>query len=362
MAHIKTIELADGNKAYRLFFYLNNRQMSKYFPPPIKRKEVDAFKIELERNIKLYKAEFIEFDKLLEFLGIRQKTSKLTLNQFSKLVLQERLKNVSHSTIKRNRSALKTLTRILGGNFLITDLSRKHIEYFKQKRLEEGVSREGINRDSANIRACFRSGYYLEITDKNLFPTPKHPRDRIFFKTDKQVPKALAEHQLNAISSYLKQNDSYHAWLTFNIIRYTGARRCEICQRPGEGDSGLYWDAINFDLKVITLKGKKKKRNVPIDPVLRQILLKNRGVGLVIHYKADTITRKFKKAMRAVGINLEKEAVHILRKSAASHWLEEGFNLKEVQEMLGHESIETTEIYLSINNQVLQKKMASLGH
>jgi hypothetical protein len=68
MAHIKTIELADGNKAHRLFFYLNNRQMSKYFPPLIKRKEVDAFKIELERNIELYKAELIEHDKLLEFL------------------------------------------------------------------------------------------------------------------------------------------------------------------------------------------------------------------------------------------------------------------------------------------------------
>ena len=61
MAHLKPVTLATGT-AYRIFFNLNNKQYTKYFPPGTKRKTVESLKEEIEDLIKLYKLDKIEKD------------------------------------------------------------------------------------------------------------------------------------------------------------------------------------------------------------------------------------------------------------------------------------------------------------
>ncbi|NIQ80548.1 MAG: tyrosine-type recombinase/integrase [Anaerolineae bacterium] len=58
---------------------------------------------------------------------------------------------------------------------------------------------------------------------------------------------------------------------------------------------------------------------------------------------------------------LEKDVrPHTLRHSAATTWLRQGFNLREVQKLLGHSSPATTEVYTHVFDEDLQRKQSAL--
>ncbi len=77
--------------------------------------------------------------------------------------------------------------------------------------------------------------------------------------------------------------------------------------------------------------------------------------GYIIRFTADPITQGLLKAKRAAGID-KPGSVHILRHTAATIMLEHsGGNIRLVQEWLGHESLETTQIYTHVNLGDMQK-------
>jgi len=103
----------------------------------------------------------------------------------------------------------------------------------------------------------------------------------------------------------------------------------------------------------------KRERIIPLHPKLREILLPRRGVGHIIPYIADTITRQFRQAMKKAGIN-KKGAVHIIRHTAATYLRANGADLREIQEWLGHKDISTTEIYTHIAVEHLKQTVKKL--
>lgn len=71
-------------------------------------------------------------------------------------------------------------------------------------------------------------------------------------------------------------------------------------------------------------------------------------------YSKRSVQSIFKKALKKAKIN-PYATVHTLRHSYATHCIENGHNLKSVQEALGHQSLKTTEVYLHISSQALHK-------
>ncbi|WP_244525761.1 tyrosine-type recombinase/integrase [Sunxiuqinia elliptica] len=71
-------------------------------------------------------------------------------------------------------------------------------------------------------------------------------------------------------------------------------------------------------------------------------------------YSSTSITRVLKKSAQKAGIK-KRVHLHMLRHSFATHLLEQGTNLRVIQNLLGHENIQTTEIYTHVSNLEIQK-------
>ncbi len=185
-------------------------------------------------------------------------------------------------------------------------------------------------------------------------------------KLEKKIPDFLTTDEVTRIlrAPNLKKLQGIRERAILELLYATGLRVSELV--------GLRSSDINLDVGFIKCKGKgSKERIVPIGKIAGHFLKKyfeearNKLLGkkvssyIFLAQGGRALSRQsvWKMINKMVSKSHIKKQVspHTLRHSFATHLLEGGANLRSVQEMLGHASITTTQIYTHINQSRLKK-------
>ena len=230
----------------------------------------------------------------------------------------------------------------------------KYIEYLNKK-----VGPKTINRHIVSIKNYFK---YLERNDliKN------NPMSDITgLKTPKKMPRVLSVEEVDKLLDIeLKDAYDYRNKAMLELMYSSGLRVSELLN--------LTINNIDFDMNLVRIFGKgSKERIVPISEVAtkylfeyinlyRNTLIKNKVTDIIfLNSRGYKLSRQgFFKILRQIalekGINREISP-HVLRHSFATHLLNNGADLRSIQTMLGHENIETTQIYTHVSNNYVKQ-------
>ncbi|MFM1652801.1 site-specific tyrosine recombinase XerD [Brevibacillus sp. B_LB10_24] len=218
---------------------------------------------------------------------------------------------------------------------------------------EKGRATATLSRNLASIRAF----YQFLVRDRYLDKDPSIHLETP--KIEKRLPKVLAVDEVERLleGPVTSQPAGLRDKAMLELLYATGIRVSELVH--------LHVGDVNLDMGFLKCMGKgSKERIIPLGrtaiDVVRQYIMTGRPrllkqkseTALFLNHLGKRITRQgFWKIIKkyAVQANIRAEITpHTLRHSFATHLLENGADLRSVQEMLGHADISTTQIYTHV--------------
>ncbi len=272
-------------------------------------------------------------------------------------------RGLSENTIQNYVSDLKKMTFFLEEN-KFTD-SPKTIEQEVIQQFIYEISKKLSSRSQARIISSLKSFFeYLifeQLRDTNPTDLIESP------KIGRKLPETLSEQEINQLINAidLSTDEGERNRAILEIMYSCGLRVSELIH--------LKISDLFFNEGFIRIIGKgNKERFVPIHQKAQKyisIYIKEIRSHVTIkksHEDTLFLSRRGKSLSRqmifmliktlAVNINLNKKiSPHTLRHSFATHLLKNGADLRAIQQMLGHESITTTEVYVHLDNTFLKK-------
>ena len=249
----------------------------------------------------------------------------------------------------------------LKDNDALATVSREQVIRYMTGLKNKGLAAATIARKLAAIKSFYRfmtAEGYLEIDPAEVVEAGTKGI---------KLPKVLNQEEVLKLLEQpdLRTDEGYRDRTMLEVLYATGMRVSELLGLPVSG--------VNLQMKYIIAFGKgSKERLIPIGSiaveyldkylnVVRPKLLhtKNPNVkNLFLSMSGNEMTRqRFWQIIRGYGhqAGLNKELTpHMLRHSFATHLLDNGADLRSVQELLGHSDISTTQIYTHLTNKRLR--------
>lgn len=258
-------------------------------------------------------------------------------------------KKLSLNTLESySRDVRQFLSYLADTNIDFRNVKKTNVIAYMLYLQKEGKATSSISRSIASIRAFYR------MLMKNHIVAYDPTLDLESPKSEKKVPQILTVEEIEKLLSLPGENDSkgLRDKAMLEVLYATGIRVTELIN--------LDVDDVNLDLGYIKCNGSKE-RIIPVGKValkalgiyikdFRKSFLRNeKGKALFLNFHGDRMTRQgFWKIIKhyAALAGIEKDITpHTLRHSFAAHLVENGADLKSVQQMLGHSDISTTQIY-----------------
>lgn len=278
----------------------------------------------------------------------------------------QKTKGASNNTIQSYRRDLNGLISYLNKNHLseLNKVTSTHLNAYFLELEKEGRATSTISRNVASIHSYFQ---YLFKAGKVI----KDPSEVISApKIDRKIPKTLSLEEVDLLLNqpFDTDNKGIRDKAMLELLYATGIRVSELIN--------LKETDINIPMGyIICSDGKsKKERIIPMGNVAqnalsqyiklsRAAMVKNPSEEMLfVNCLGSSMSRQgFWKIIKSYAnkANINKKITpHVLRHSFASHLVENGADLRSVQEMLGHSDISTTQVYAKMNNNKLKEVYA----
>jgi integrase/recombinase XerC len=233
---------------------------------------------------------------------------------------------------------------------LLLNATPDDVRNYLQFMRENNYSKATMARKLATLRSFFKFCNRRGMTQNNPMITIRTP------KQEKRLPKFMSEEQIVKLLQTPKDTDILGARdkSMLECMYSTGIRVSELV--------GLNLEDIDFTALVIRVRGKgRKERLAPMGPTaitaIQKYLAMRGGIvkdalpsGPMFINKhgqrlsTRSVRRKLDKYLIEAGLDPDISP-HTLRHSFATHMLNHGADLRSVQELLGHQSLSTTQIY-----------------
>lgn len=295
------------------------------------------------------KKELFNYTKLLQYLGEQYNLDienlKLNLSIPELYIDKLKQKRYSENTIKTYTTYFEDYINYFSGNEL-SEIDSDTIN----KYILELIENKHISSSQQNQRINAIKFYYEKVLgrDKQYYAIARPNKQFL-------LPDVLSKVEIKSI--FDSATNLKHKCI-LEIIYSAGLRRGEVLQlKPKDIDSK------RMRIKIRGGKGKKDRYTLLSAAVLKNLrdyfkaykpkqwLFEGQNES---QYSATSLVKVLKKYALKAGIK-KRVHIHMLRHSFATHLLEQGTNLRIIQELLGHEDIKTTEIYTHISSLEIDK-------
>ncbi|MGH9539801.1 MAG: tyrosine recombinase XerC [Terriglobales bacterium] len=266
-----------------------------------------------------------------------------------------RQRNASSHTIKAYAGDLREFAAYAGSRGW-KQIDHVTIRGFLSHLYEKGLGKTSVARSLAAVRSVYRWLAQEGVVDQNpaaLVSTPKLPKKLPRVPTIEEMNSVL-DGNMPEVAAFPERDR-----LMLELLYGCGIRNSELI--------GIDLDDIRASSEAILIRGKgKKERYVPFGssvtaalaaylPARRQKLegRKKNSSALLLNWRGSRLTtrsvgRIIKKIAVAKGLSPDVHP-HTLRHAFGTHMLEEGADLRAIQEMLGHERLSTTQRYTQLS-------------
>jgi len=297
------------------------------------------------------------------------------------------IQNKSKNTVKEYNYDLATFLKYIKIHFKLTnEKDLKKIKYsdvtlstIKKIKLEDLHSFLGYLTKNYNSKATTRSRkvssirvFFNYLCQKNIIEI--NPAQNLETpKLERRLPKYLTlddSRKLLDVASNEDNRNNERDYAITTLFLNCGMRLAELC--------GINIKDINFDECVMTVIGKgNKERTIYLNKACikaineymkvrpKNNLTSDGEKALFLSERRQRISRRtvqdiIYKELKTAGLETTKYSVHKLRHTAATLMYQYGnVDIRALQELLGHESISTTEIYTHVNNEQVRNAVES---
>ena len=237
------------------------------------------------------------------------------------------------------------------------------IRNFLTDELNSGVSKRSCKRRLCALRHFYKYMVRREMVKDNPFVFVSSP------KTEKTLPKFLYKDQVREILDENKKRDdllAYRDQAILSTLYYSGIRASELVS--------LELQSVSLPRRTLRVLGKgNKERIVPISEeckkdiktymkTTRMELASRNKEGTKVLFLNDHGNKLTTRGLEYILDQIEQKTgsfvglhPHILRHSFATHLLENGADLRIIQELLGHESLNTTQVYTHVTEESMKE-------
>lgn len=284
----------------------------------------------------------------------------LLTDSFLEYLLYER--NYSENTVKFYRADIFELQKFgeeMLGDLTPSDVDAELVREWMTSLMDKGCAPNTINRKLSSVRTYFK--FLLRRGEIAADPLQKV----VGPKRKKPLPVFLREGEMDRLLDDVDFGEGFEGRrdrLIIEMFYATGIRLSELI--------GLDDRDIDFSASLIKVTGKRnKQRLIPFDEELKgsmQEYVNVRNEAVPVRSDAFFVRKNGKRLYRNIVANLvkrnlskvvtvKKRSPHVLRHTFATAMLNNGADLGSIKELLGHESLATTEVYTHTTFEELKK-------